>query len=83
MWIVDCSQSKVIQAELLVSTDAATLGRNFLGSFFFTVDELAAGNYTPSKHKLLNQNVINGIRSELVLNVSLTDIHIVYSLFIL
>ena len=51
----------VAQAEL-ISSDAAALGRNLLGALF-KPDEIVKGNCTPSRHSLLDQDVIQGIRS--------------------
>lgn len=69
--VVGCrSLSKEGGPTEFTSSDAAAVGWKVLGAFF-TLDEIAKGNYTPSRHNLLDQEVTTctctysqGIRSE-------------------
>ena len=61
LWVAGYSPRKVAQAELILS-NAAALVRNLLGALF-KPDEIVKGNCTPSRHSLLDQDVIQGIRS--------------------
>ena len=61
LWVAGHSPRKVAQTEL-TSSYAAAVGRKLLAAFF-TPDKIAKGNCTPSRHNLLDQEVIQGIRS--------------------
>ena len=63
VWVSNYSPQRVLKAEV-GATDPATLARNLL-SEFFSEDDLASNNCTPSKtHGLLDPKVLQGIRSK-------------------